>query len=72
MAPPGWFCENTACTLMCSSFEMTTARASPSASAIVVLVVGALKPNESVSDLWIGAGSKIVSGRCLAISQVEG
>lgn len=51
---------------------MTIARASPSAIAMVVEEVGALTPNESVSDLCIGEGSKIVSGRILAISQVEG
>ena len=72
IAPPGWYCENTAATSICNSFEMTTASASPRASAMVVEVVGAGKPKESISDLWIGAGSRIVSGLRLTISHVEG
>jgi hypothetical protein len=63
---------NTLWMLKCISFETAIASASPSASVMVVDIVGALTPNASFSDMCNGAGRRIVPGLCLIISQFEG
>lgn len=64
MAPPGWKPLNTSAGprpgVVCKLRAVASARASPSASATVVDVVGADTPNEVSSSTWTGAGSRIV------------
>lgn len=71
MAPPGWYLEKMVEMFPWISRAMTRARASPTAIAIVVDVVGAAQPNDTVSGSKVGAGNRIVFGRRLMISQLD-